>query len=123
MARTIRYTATDCNTLETYPLTHSSDYIFSVGDVVKNNYGVCWSGSGNGIVHINNNDIFNNLSWNAYMDFSGSTMEFDFENNWWGTTDGVAISSTIHDHSDNTAMPVINYLPFLDASGGNPTSD
>ena len=41
MARTIRYTATDCNTLEIYPLIHSSDYIFSVGDVVKNNYGVC----------------------------------------------------------------------------------
>ena len=41
MSRLIRYTAKNCDTLETFALTYPSDYVFSVGDVVKNNYGVC----------------------------------------------------------------------------------
>ena len=42
------------------------------------------------------------------------------ENNWWGSTDINNVVAGIYDFSNNGGCAFADFLPYLDASGGNP---
>ena len=93
--------------------------------ITLNNKGISCDGSQYQYISINNNDITNNVIYNAELLSGGSVVECDFTNNWWGTTDGVEIANKIFDYSDSHNVSFANYLPFYDApkdSNHNSTS-
>jgi hypothetical protein len=44
---------------------------------------------------------------------NNQSFDYDFKNNYWGTTDTVTIASQIYDFFDNVLYGTINYTPFL----------
>lgn len=48
------------------------------------------------------------------------TTVLDFEHNWWGTPDLVQIAAQVHDQSDSSLSPIIDYAPPLDGPAGAP---
>ena len=57
------------------------------------------------------NNIFENTTYNAKVRGSGNKSA---PNNWWGTTDTAAIDSKIYDGRDDSALGLLEYLPFLE---------
>jgi hypothetical protein len=69
----------------------------------------------------NDNDIYDNVDWNVRLSAGSnpSTTALDFTDNWWGSTDGVEIASTIYDASNSSSRAFVDYLPFLNDSFEN----
>jgi hypothetical protein len=63
-------------------------------------------------------------AWRVYVGGSYATPlgALNFENNWWGTTDTAAINGAINDGYDGSAVPDVDYLPFLGSAGGAPVA-
>jgi hypothetical protein len=66
----------------------------------------------------NNNFLKNQNSGPADLYFFESSFlptdpDFDATNNWWGTSDSLAIDSGIYDYFDNPNTGVIDFSPFL----------
>ena len=72
---------------------------------------------------INNNNITGNTTYELFIQttYNHSTKTINCENNWWGTTNTTQIASRIYDNADSSNLPVVDYSPYLDAPGGNPT--
>ena len=76
-------------------------------------------------------NVYGNNGWNLLVysisvairnnDFSGawvhaygeSSVAYDFEYNWWGTTDPNVIETKITHHVDDPTRPWVDYTPFL----------
>ena len=75
---------------------------------------------------IRNNKIHaNTYNVVAYDFFDANNQTVDCTENYWGTTDLASISSAIKDVSDDSfvqntgSVPIVQFVPFWDAPGGN----
>ncbi|MDH5648496.1 MAG: right-handed parallel beta-helix repeat-containing protein [Gammaproteobacteria bacterium] len=69
---------------------------------------------------INNNYIYNNSISNIFNSSSSSSTNnyiIDANNNYWGSTNVLDIASKVYDHTDNSALPYIDYTPFNNSDG------
>ena len=63
-----------------------------------------------------NNFVHKSETYLIYDDrHVGENATFDFENNWWGTTDTTNLDALIYDWNDNATKEQIDYAPFLTA--------
>ena len=86
--------------------------------LTNNGYGIHMGGSRsipfNRVIHINNN-IFDNVNYNAYC-FTYYTPDIvDASNNWWGTTDESLIEQGIYDYYDDLTLAKVTYTPIATA--------
>ncbi len=71
---------------------------------------------------INSNSIYNNTVYNLSVSANGTAANtINAINNWWGSTDLVQVESKIFHFNDQSTLPHVNYVPYLDGPGGNPT--
>ncbi|MDX8339285.1 right-handed parallel beta-helix repeat-containing protein [Draconibacterium sp. IB214405] len=70
---------------------------------------------------INNCNIMGNNGYGlkTYVYQNASTIWLDATNNWWGTSDPTEINDMIYDYHENTSASYVDFVPFLDAEGGN----
>ncbi len=61
---------------------------------------------------IEQNNIYANSQLNVNS-YCGMAIPMNY--NWWGTNDASAIQQSIHDHSADSALGVIDFTPFLSA--------
>ena len=71
---------------------------------------------------IHQSSLYGNGSYEVVLGgtFTNPNAIFNFKNNWWGTTNTQTINSKIYDDYDSSALPLIDYIPFLDGENGNP---
>jgi len=106
---------------------NSSPLITNGNVITQNGYGVQVYGSYSTVNDpapvITYNSIYDN-SYNNYWAYyfaNASNTELDATYNWWGTIDTATIDTKIYDNADfATYSPIVNYIPYLDAEGGNP---
>jgi hypothetical protein len=55
----------------------------------------------------------NDLSDNIWTYYNQTPNGVNAEQNWWGTTDSIAIAATIWDHYDTTAVGIVDFIPTL----------
>jgi parallel beta-helix repeat protein len=60
---------------------------------------------------IENNNIFDNLEYNIYLEDSDSAINATY--NWWGTTDISSINQTIRDFKNDFNLGTVTFVPFL----------
>ncbi len=64
-----------------------------------------------GSVHESN--IVNCGSYAFYLSSKNdSTTIIDGSNNWWGVDHAAAIEALVYHHTDNSAFPILDYIPF-----------
>lgn len=83
--------------------------------------------AGSDLPVINYNDFSQDNNWALYGsidDPDNNPRIINAKYNWWGSTDVASIIQGIYDinYYDNNEV-VVNYSPFLDALGGNPSTD
>jgi len=70
---------------------------------------------------ISDNRLYSNMTYNLSTGssawWSPKSTVVDLENNYWGTTDPQAISTTIFDLADDAGRPLVDFFPFLDGAG------
>lgn len=93
--------------------------------VRHNNYGVyvsaSWQSAPNHpYIHFTDGALHDNAIYNYYSEnFNGSTItRIDATGNWWGTDDIALIADSIHDISDRSLRPSIDFGGFLTAIDG-----
>lgn len=72
---------------------------------------------------INFNSISGNTNYNleTYSNFgNASATTINALNNWWGTTNLSQIENSIFHFADDPTRAHVNFVPYLDAPGGNP---
>lgn len=76
------------------------------------------------VPEIHGNRLLGNTSKNLFADAfgAGNTKVIQAQGNWWGTTDALAISTSIRDRKDDADAPYVDFSGFLDAAGGSPAS-
>ena len=67
---------------------------------------------------LDDNQIWSNSGYNLTLTGTWPTVEIlDATDNYWGTTDPVAIAASIYDHEDETPplddLPTVDFEPFL----------
>jgi flagellar hook assembly protein FlgD len=63
---------------------------------------------------VHDNAIFDNAAFDFYASTTtggASSDTLDAEDNWWGTTDSVAIVQSIYDHHDHPSSPYVDFTP------------
>ena len=60
---------------------------------------------------ITNNNILGNTQYSAAILCNTNV---DLSNNWWGTTDTIAINQTIRDFKNDFNLGVVSFIPILD---------
>jgi hypothetical protein len=83
--------------------------IFENNTVAYSEYGILTEGVRNQNYKWQNNNIYNN-SVNLK---NKEESDWNFNNNWWGTTDTDLINQSIYDYYDDFNFGKINYLPIL----------
>ena len=76
---------------------------------------------------VNDCEIFSNVQYNYYNDNTSwnkdwSSTVLDARYNWWGSDDPSVIAQGIYDYNSDSKEAVVNWVPFLDAPGGNPVT-
>jgi parallel beta-helix repeat protein len=64
----------------------------------------------------------NNFVDNTHYDVQAGASAVDAENNWWGTTDRLAIAEKIFDSNDDFSLGTIIFTPFLTLANTNAPS-
>jgi len=99
--------------------------------ITNNDYGVYAVGNSsaiikNPVVKLNNNQIFNNLTYNFFTSnyANAAQVRLNALDNWWGPTIGLnglfdvnKVTNTLYDYSKNSSSPVIDITTLLDQSG------
>jgi len=60
---------------------------------------------------VENNNIYNNKVFSILL--TDTKNDFNFPNNWWGTTNSSVINSLIHDFDDDYTLGKVNYQPIV----------
>ena len=68
-----------------------------------------------GLAGINNNNLFNNHTYDLYNGALLAEGTVNARSNWWGTTDPAEISQQIYDWSDDATHSVVDYANWLTA--------
>lgn len=105
-----------------------SPLIAGGNDIHGNTYGIYVTGSGiasfNPAPVVNGNSLQDNSSANYYANTFGNpaAVVLDAHDNWWGTSDPVAIANSIRDRKDSTTAPFVDFGGYLAGAGGPPAS-
>jgi hypothetical protein len=62
----------------------------------------------------------NNILGNSQNSITATSASINAANNWWGTTDTLAINQTIYDNKNDNRWGTVTFLPFL--NGPNPNA-
>ncbi len=92
-------------------LTINSGAIASLSNIVLG-AGTVFNVNSNVIYSVAGND-FSSLGNNGVVALGDKNATIDFRNNYWGTTDGVAIEAKILHHFDDATRPTVLYSPNL----------
>lgn len=87
----------------------SSNPIIKQNTIIKNLIGIYLDGTPRPTI-VNNNVEDN--SYNVRLR-SSTEVNIDASNNWWGTTDRLAIDQKIYDYNDDLNLGKVTYTPFL----------
>jgi flagellar hook assembly protein FlgD len=96
---------------------------FKKNIIINNlNYGIYINGylTNYFVGEINENDLYNNGTYDLYADGGQSSITINADNNWWGTTNPAIIAAHIYDRNDNSNRPLVDFTPFLYGPGEIP---
>jgi hypothetical protein len=89
-------------------------------NVIKNNKhgilfpsGYLYFPSAPNYYHMNHNNINNNSIYNVKNGVPKTWGDWDFKNNWWGTTNANEINQSIYDYYDDFNLGKVIYKPYL----------
>ena len=90
--------------------------IIESNTIAKNAIGIKFMGTAQECQIINNN-IQENTNYSIYL--YQTTDDVNVTNNWWGTTDQSAISTSFYDYYKDFNLGKVNFIPFLTAPNSN----
>lgn len=82
----------------------------SYNTIAKNNIGVITNDYDNSVPAINNNNIYNNSTYNIQ---NQTDVNVNAKNNYWGTTDEDAIRQTIYDGYNQAGLGIVKISDYL----------